>query len=532
MFRLFLSALLLCLAGASQAATIAEGRISNKTFTVEDRQGDSASIRLSVAYRLWPLAGEPVRLCVARWSLRSVEIDGRIHGANKFPEDVWQEVTLYSANVRINLDPYGNAGEYFVSFLCDLGVMGPPDGKTTSFNSPGSPSWDNFLLQGVNVGTSQDGDPYSRYGLSKDRARTYAKALMSQYQPPRDNAPVFERRWGMKLWEARINLWPLRRHLRSEARKARDLARGDPERDPATLDNLDTGSKSTGEASNIPDRASLLRQAGIQDTDLNRHSLSEELDLQQKRQGSDNSLDLPTQDQKAPVSGVTVPHEPAANNADAALLLLVDTSGSMGGKKLRDAKKAAKDVIDNAVRQNTEVAVLSFSGDCSNPIPSRHPFSRDKNSLQRFVDGLSDGGGTPMSAAVEYANRYVAINRSPGTQSEMIILLADGDDGCNILSPVVRELKNDGVLFRHQTVGLEIDSDSSAARDLKRLARDSGGDYQYAADSSQLNETFRRAMLAMEMLDMLGRFGEEKQSAPPDKTNADPTQSILDGFDP
>lgn len=533
--RLFLSTLLLCLAGASQAATIAEGRISNNTFTVEDRQGDSASIRLSVAYRLWPLVGEPVRLCVARWSLRSVNIDGRIHSANTFPENVWQQATLYSAKVRINLNPYGNAGENFVSFLCDLGVMGPPDGKTASFNSPGSPSWNSFLLQGVNVGTSQDGDPYSRHGLSKDRAKAYAKALMRQYQPPRDNAPVFERPWGMELWEASINLWPLRRHLRSEARKAGAQARGGPGRTPAIFASPGTGS-SSGEAtktpSNIPDRASLMRQAGINSNNLNRHSLSEELDLQQKRQGSDKSLKLPTQDQKAPVSGVTVPHEPASNNADAALLLLVDTSGSMGGNRLRDAKKAAKDVIDNAVRQNTEVAVLSFSGDCSNPIPSRHPFSRDKNSLRRFVNGLSDGGGTPMSAAVEYANRYMAINRSPGNQSEMIILLADGDDSCNILSPVVRELKHDGVLFRHQTVGLEIGSGSSAARDLKHLARDSGGNYQYAADSSQLNETFRRAMLAMEMLDMLGRFGEEKASSPREQVEPNSTQNILDGFDP
>lgn len=535
-----MTALVFLLAGQNQAATIAEGIVDKQqAFTVKDRQGDSARISLTVAYRLWPLVGEPVKLCVARWKLDQVTIGGTVYYRDSFPDEIWNKTTLYSAVARINLNDLGSAGQIF-SFICDLGVMGPPDDSTVSFNSPGSPSWDEFLLHGFRI-AKQD-NPYKRHGLSEKLAKEYSReAILRNIASKKNSIPtelaLMKRNvWGMEIWQASINLWPLRRYLRDETKSARGLDSGHAESRKPNAGNISVGDSGNDSAitapSDVPSRQELLRRAGVRKADQNRQSLEAVLDELQQRKGSDNSLSLTIVDRKAPVSGVEVPHEPSTNNSDAALLLLVDTSGSMEGDRISDAKKAAGDVIADALRQNTEVAVLAFSGDCNDPVPMRHPFSDDAASLNRFVDSLSANGGTPMSAAVEYGNRYMAINRSATGKNEMIILLADGDDKCDILSPVVKALKKDGVLFRHQTVGLEIDSNSNASRDLKKLARDSDGDYQFAADSSQLNETFRRAMLAMEMLDMLGRFGEEKQLSPRDQKEADPTQSILDGFDP
>jgi Mg-chelatase subunit ChlD len=534
MLRPLLTAFVVLLAGQSQAAPIAEGTVDEQqTYTVKDRQGDSAKISLSVAYRLWPLAGEPVKLCVARWKLEQVTIGGKVYYRDSFPDEIWKETTLYSAKVRINLLNVSKYGQ-IISFICDLGVMGPPDDRTVSFNSPGSPSWDEFLLLGSRI--SKQNNPYESNGLSKELAKEYSREAILRNKKHLWMIEQDSRKkshWGMmELWQASINLWPLRRHLRDETKAANARTRGGAQARKQSPGNLAVDDSGITAPPDVPSRQDLLRRAGARKADQNRQSLEAVLDEIQKRKGSDNSLSLPNMDRKAPVSGVEVPHEPSTNNSDAALLLLVDTSGSMNGERISDAKKAAGDVIDDALRQNTEVAVLAFSGDCNDPVPMRHPFSDDATSLHRFVSRLSANGGTPMSAAVEYANRYMAINRSATGKSEMIILLADGDDNCAILSPVVKSLKKDGVLFRHQTVGLEIDSNSSAARDLRKLARDSDGDYQYAANSSQLNETFRRAMLAMEMLDMLGRFGEEKHSVPSNKNNTDPTQSILDGFDP
>ncbi|XAW87773.1 vWA domain-containing protein [Vibrio sp. CDRSL-10 TSBA] len=151
----------------------------------------------------------------------------------------------------------------------------------------------------------------------------------------------------------------------------------------------------------------------------------------------------------------------------------------------------------------------------------------DSASLSAFVASLQAGGGTPMSAAVEYANVYLANNRSRQSDSEMILLLADGDDGCKILSPVVDELKSRGILFRHQTVGLELNSGSGAARDLKQLAEQSGGDYAAAAKASQLSQTFENAAIAMGILSLIGSY-DVTPSAPSASSNLQHT--IWDGF--
>jgi Mg-chelatase subunit ChlD len=169
---------------------------------------------------------------------------------------------------------------------------------------------------------------------------------------------------------------------------------------------------------------------------------------------------------------------------------------------------------------------MAFSGECSNPITNRHDFSLDASSLKRFVNNLRAGGGTPMSAAVEYANVYLANNKSSTSASEMILLLADGDDNCDILSPVVRELKSKGILFRHQTIGLELDRSSNAARDLKQLAKSSGGDYATASNAKQLSQTFENAAIAMGILSLIGSYDPKHGGGQSDSSQ----QSIWDGF--
>lgn len=185
------------------------------------------------------------------------------------------------------------------------------------------------------------------------------------------------------------------------------------------------------------------------------------------------------------------------------LILLIDVSGSMSGTKLSSAKGAAINTIRKALKNKTEIAILTFEGDCTSPIHASIGFSRNESELVAFVKGLNARGGTPLATALEATNRFMNQNKSASSRTQMILLLADGDDGCGNLDAILNQLKQNNLLYRHETVGLEVSG--SAQRQLQNIATQSGGKY-HSATSQNLSKVFSDAMDLMKMLDMIGKF--------------------------
>lgn len=209
-------------------------------------------------------------------------------------------------------------------------------------------------------------------------------------------------------------------------------------------------------------------------------------------------------------------HAPA-DAPQSSLLLLIDTSGSMGDPvgggnseiKIEAAKSAALGAVDQASRKrDVEVAVLAFEGDCANPVSSYAGFTSDFQALSRFIRGLQPGGGTPMAEAVRFANQFMKNRGASSARDQMIVLLADGENSCGDVSDALRQLRQSGVIFRHETVGFGIEPNSAAALDLQNIATASGGEYHHAQDATQLGNLFMDFVNTFTVIDMLGMFGE------------------------
>ena len=184
--------------------------------------------------------------------------------------------------------------------------------------------------------------------------------------------------------------------------------------------------------------------------------------------------------------------------------------------KMESAKAAAIAAVVRALANRaTEVAVLGFSGECHNPVSEHLDFTTDVHRLTRFINGLQPGGGTPMAEAVLVANRFMQSNRSPGASSQMIVLLADGDNDCGDVAQAMAELQDAGIVFRHETVGFGIEPTSDAARDLRHLATTSGGQYHHAASATQLADVFMEFADTFTVIDMLGMFGSDAPASAP-----------------
>ena len=220
------------------------------------------------------------------------------------------------------------------------------------------------------------------------------------------------------------------------------------------------------------------------------------------------------------------------------LLLLIDASGSMGDPvggghpqaKIDAAKQAATAALGRAARGGAvEVAVLAFSGDCANPVPSHQPFTCDVDRLTAFINGLQPGGGTPMADALLFASRFMDQNGHPGAADRMIMLLADGQNDCGDVSQSMAALQAGGIVFRHETVGFGITPNSQAAQDLRDIATQTGGTYHHAADAAQLADVFMEFVNTFTVIDLLGQFGKgasSPASSPPPNPSG---QSRADG---
>ena len=206
------------------------------------------------------------------------------------------------------------------------------------------------------------------------------------------------------------------------------------------------------------------------------------------------------------------------------LLLLIDASGSMGDPvgdghpqaKIDAAKQAATAALGRAARGGAvELAVLAFSGDCADPVPSYQTFTRDVGRLTAFIEGLQPGGGTPMADALLFANRFMDQNGHAGASDRMIMLLADGENDCGDVSQSMAALKARGIVFRHETVGFGITPNSQAAQDLRDIATQTGGTYHHAADAAQLADVFMEFVDTFTVIDLLGQFGKGEPSPAP-----------------
>src|SRR5207253_6165167 len=103
-----------------------------------------------------------------------------------------------------------------------------------------------------------------------------------------------------------------------------------------------------------------------------------------------------------------------------AVILIIDKSSSMEGKKMELARLAAIGVIEN-LRPIDTVGVLIFDNSFQWTVPIRKAVDRD--TIKRLVAGITPDGGTQIPPAVAEAYR-----RTLPTNAvyKHIVLLTDG----------------------------------------------------------------------------------------------------------
>ncbi|HLV99873.1 MAG TPA: VWA domain-containing protein [Ktedonobacterales bacterium] len=101
---------------------------------------------------------------------------------------------------------------------------------------------------------------------------------------------------------------------------------------------------------------------------------------------------------------------------------VLDTSGSMNGKKI-EAVRAAVSMLVEQMLPDDMVSVVSFSGNGKVVVPAQPV--RNKQAIQHLVGGLHSGGGTQMARGMALGLEELQKFHSPQVVTRMV-LLTDG----------------------------------------------------------------------------------------------------------
>lgn len=112
---------------------------------------------------------------------------------------------------------------------------------------------------------------------------------------------------------------------------------------------------------------------------------------------------------------------PSDTKNETAVMILIDSSGSMGGR-LDDAKVGAINCL-NLLTENDYFGVATFASTTSVVWPISHPTAKNRVMMEKQINSISEGDGTVMGPGLDLA--YEQLKRID-SKNKMILLLSDG----------------------------------------------------------------------------------------------------------
>jgi uncharacterized protein YegL len=194
-----------------------------------------------------------------------------------------------------------------------------------------------------------------------------------------------------------------------------------------------------------------------------------------------------------------------------AVVLVLDKSSSMEGKKMQLARQSAQGVVDN-LRPIDRLGVLAFDNSFQWAIPISP--NDEPAMMKQLIAGIIADGGTQIAPALHEAYRQI---RSQEAVYKHILLLTDGISEEGDSMQLAREAAREKVTI--STIGLGQDVNRAY---LERVAATAEGRSYFVIDPSQLAQVVLR-----DVLEHTGSSVTEREFRPEVVTEAE----ILDGVE-
>ncbi|MFO7818984.1 MAG: VWA domain-containing protein, partial [Halanaerobacter sp.] len=161
------------------------------------------------------------------------------------------------------------------------------------------------------------------------------------------------------------------------------------------------------------------------------------------------------------------------------LALVIDKSGSMGGSKIRNAKKAAKKVID-LMKEEDRAAVIPFTSHAW----VRQNLTNDKEELKEAIS-FGAGGGTDIRDGINEATNLFETNSDPD-RKRMVILLSDGRSNKSAAIRAAKDAQQKNVTIHTLGIGSGADKDL-----LEKVAEETEGSFKFSPTADKIEELLK-----------------------------------------
>jgi Ca-activated chloride channel family protein len=176
------------------------------------------------------------------------------------------------------------------------------------------------------------------------------------------------------------------------------------------------------------------------------------------------------------------------------LVIAIDRSGSMSGKRLANAVAAAEGAVERLADGNS-VSVIDYSNAAHLLVAPTVLGSGTRSRVERAIATLSAGGETCISCALETA---LELSRSGTNGVERVLLLSDGEATTGVrdvdgLRRIGDRLRRAGATVT--TIGVDVDYNE---RIMTSLAQAANGHHYFVASPEGLPAIFDRELTGLE----------------------------------
>jgi Ca-activated chloride channel family protein len=178
------------------------------------------------------------------------------------------------------------------------------------------------------------------------------------------------------------------------------------------------------------------------------------------------------------------------------LAILIDRSGSMRGKRMRNALAAARTMI-HRLRDGDLVRVVAYDTRAEVVVPASRISSGVRQRVIQQLEGLRAGGDTCISCALDLGMRDLGGGNGNEGRMRHMLLLSDGQatsgirrvDAMGRLAALARQR---GVTI--STIGVDVSYNEKL---MSTIAREGNGRHYFAEQAGGLNGIFSREVRAL-----------------------------------
>jgi Ca-activated chloride channel family protein len=165
------------------------------------------------------------------------------------------------------------------------------------------------------------------------------------------------------------------------------------------------------------------------------------------------------------------------------LVLVVDTSGSMAGTAIEDARAAAKALVAS-MRDDDRIAIVTFDSRAEVLVAATTLKAAGRKTIGKRIDDMQARGTTDLASGM--ATALAQIGSAPADSIRRVVLLSDGvpNDATNVPG-YAESLRASGVALTTLGFGLEYDETL-----LGQLAQSTGGSFHRVGEGEALAQAF------------------------------------------